>query len=100
MVQYFSQRKSIKGMIVVMDCRRPLMPFDQRMLEFASDTGCPVHVLLTKADKLSRGAAAANFEKTREQLSESVGLQLFSATKRQGLEDASDVVASLLSRAD
>jgi GTP-binding protein len=100
MDDYFRQRQSLAGLIVVMDCRRPLMPYDRKMLEFAGETGCPVHILLTKADKLSRGAASASFEKTRKQLAEGVGLQLFSALKKQGVDEAREVVEQLLGVAE
>ena len=53
---YFASRASLKGVIVVMDVRRPLTPHDRSMLELALGYGLRVHVLLTKADKLGRGA--------------------------------------------
>ncbi|NNF17676.1 MAG: YihA family ribosome biogenesis GTP-binding protein [Gammaproteobacteria bacterium] len=96
MGQYFERRQCLQGLVILMDSRRPLMPFDQHMLEFAGDAGCPVHILLTKADKLSRGAAAASFETTRQQLAPGVGLQLFSALNRQGVDDARAVISQFL----
>jgi hypothetical protein len=59
MDSYFRRRQSLAGLFLVMDARRPLTEFDQGMLGWAREAGCPVHILLTKADKLSRGAAAA-----------------------------------------
>ncbi|MEM7083352.1 MAG: ribosome biogenesis GTP-binding protein YihA/YsxC [Pseudomonadota bacterium] len=96
MGDYFAHRQCLSGLIVMMDARRPLMPFDEQMLEFAGSAGCPVHILLTKADKLSRGAAAKSFEQTRRQLADGVGIQLFSALKKQGLDEAREVLAAML----
>ncbi len=99
MGQYFEHRRTLRGLVVIMDVRRPLMPFDEQMLVYAGAAGLPVHVLLTKADKLSRGAAAAAFRKTRQALDERVGLQLFSALDGRGVEEAREVVAAWLTPA-
>lgn len=96
MGSYFEQRQCLAGLIVMMDSRRPLMPYDQQMLEFAGAAGCPVHILLTKCDKLSRGAAANSFNKTRRQLASGVGIQLFSALHKTGVEEARDVLSAML----
>ncbi|MEY2920618.1 MAG: hypothetical protein RL261_1923, partial [Pseudomonadota bacterium] len=53
---YFGKRESLRGTIVVMDVRHPLTDHDQAMLELAMTRNLPVHILLTKADKLGRGA--------------------------------------------
>lgn len=95
MGDYFEHRKCLSGLVVMMDSRRPLMPYDVQMLEFAGAAGCPVHILLTKADKLSRGAASKSFQATRRQLTEGVGIQLFSALNKQGVEEAREVLAAL-----
>lgn len=92
MEDYFQHRQTLMGLVVVMDSRRPLMPFDLEMLAFAGSAGLPVHVLLTKADKLSRGAAAAAFRKTRAELDPRIGLQLFSALDGRGVEEGREVV--------
>jgi GTP-binding protein len=65
MDSYFRQRQSLSGLFIVMDARRPLTDFDQGMLGWAAQAGCPVHILLTKADKLSRGAASAALHSVR-----------------------------------
>ncbi|MFK8029973.1 MAG: ribosome biogenesis GTP-binding protein YihA/YsxC [Gammaproteobacteria bacterium] len=96
MGDYFEHRKCLSGLIVMMDSRRPLMPYDRQMLEYAVEAECPVHILLTKSDKLSRGAAAKSFQQTRKQLAEGVSIQLFSALKKQGVDEAREVLASLL----
>jgi GTP-binding protein len=88
MAEYFESRQSLAGLIVIMDVRRPLMPFDQQMLAYGGAAGLPMHVLLTKADKLSRGAGNGALQKTRAQLDERVGIQLFSALNGTGLDQA------------
>ena len=88
MTAYFERRRSLAGLVIVMDCRRPLTDFDRQMLGWAESSGCGIHVLLTKADKLSRGKASATLLATRKQLGEGVGVQLFSALKGTGLEEA------------
>jgi GTP-binding protein len=87
---YLQTRQALRGLILLMDTRRPLMPQDVQMLEWCLHVNMPVHVLLTKADKLSRNQAAATLQKVRRELREVedlVSLQLFSALKHQGLED-------------
>jgi GTP-binding protein len=85
---YFRQRRSLAGLFLMMDVRHPLTEFDQGMLDWAEAAGCPVHVLLTKADKLSRGAGAAVLLKLRKALGEFADVQLFSALKGTGVEPA------------
>ena len=57
MEAYFNQRRSLAGLILVMDVRRPLTEYDRQMLAWSEGVGCLTHILLTKADKLSRGKA-------------------------------------------
>jgi GTP-binding protein len=88
MEAYFVNRRSLVGLVLVMDCRHPLTDFDKQMLEWTTTNGCRVHILLTKADKLSRGAGAGTLLKVRKEVSELATVQLFSATKKTGLEEA------------
>jgi len=95
---YFTQRHCLRGVVVVMDCRHPLTDFDQLMLQWCSHARLPVHLLLTKADKLSRGAAAAVLHKVRGRLAQEfpsadISTQLFSALKRTGLAQAREILA-------
>lgn len=96
---YFRQRQCLRGVVVVMDCRHPLTEFDQQMLRWCAHARLPVHLLLTKADKLSRGAATAVLHKVRGELAhsykESIGAtaQLFSALKRTGVAEAQEKLA-------
>jgi len=88
MESYFVGRQSLVGLVLVMDCRHPLTEFDQQMLAWTTSNGCRVHVLLTKADKLSRGAAGSALLKVRKGVGNLATVQLFSATKKTGLEEA------------
>ncbi|MGI9265671.1 MAG: ribosome biogenesis GTP-binding protein YihA/YsxC [Gammaproteobacteria bacterium] len=88
MEAYFEGRESLAGLFVVMDCRRPLRDFDFQMLSWADYKQCPAHVLLTKADKLSKGKASAALHATRRELGENTTVQLFSALKSTGVDEA------------
>jgi GTP-binding protein len=95
---YFRRRRSLAGLFIVMDARRPLTEFDQGMLGWAAEAGCPVHILLTKADKLSRGAGAAALLRVRKAVGDAATAQLFSALKGTGVEAAREVLDTLLAR--
>jgi GTP-binding protein len=87
---YLQKRESLRGLILMMDVRRPLQPFDQQMLSWAIEASMPVHVLLTKSDKLKRGAASTALLKVRAELKPYEGLasvQLFSAMKHEGRKE-------------
>jgi GTP-binding protein len=93
---YFLRRQSLAGLFIVMDARRPLTDFDQGMLNWARQAGCPVHILLTKADKLSRGAGAAALLGVRRTVGDAATVQLFSALKGTGVDAAREVLDALL----
>lgn len=93
---YFSDRRSLSGLFVIMDCRRPMTDVDQQMLAMADAVACPVHVVLTKADKLSRGKAAAALQATRKSLTDRASVQLFSALTGQGIDEARAMLETLL----
>ena len=88
MAEYFEIRASLKGMFLIVDIRRQLTDFDHEMLAFAESVGLPVHVLLTKSDKLKRGQAANALLKVRRDLGEIATVQQFSALNRQGEDEA------------
>jgi GTP-binding protein len=94
---YFEERKSLCGLLLVVDARRKLSDFDRKMLSFADSVDLPVHVLLTKADKLKRGQASAALLQVQKELDGQASVQLFSASKRQGVEDARIVLEKFLS---
>jgi GTP-binding protein len=93
---YFEDRQSLKGLILVVDIRRRLTDFDHQMLALAASVGLPVHVLLTKADKLKRGQASTALLEVRKALGDAATAQLFSALKKQGIEEARDVLEQWL----
>ena len=84
---YLQQRQSLRGLVLMMDTRHPLQPFDEQMLGWAMAASMPVHILLTKSDKLKKGPAKSTLLKVRAQLAEHgdlVSVQLFSALKHTG----------------
>ncbi len=90
METYLHERQSLYGIILVMDIRHPLTEFDWQMIEWCGYSKKPLHILLTKADKLNHGAAKNTLFKVQRELQEqdlSVSLQLFSALKRTGIDD-------------
>lgn len=97
---YLGSRHSLVGVVLLMDIRHPLTDFDCMMLDWAKASRLPIHVLLTKADKLAYGAAKNALLKVRQEVlkgwGEVASLQLFSAPKRQGIEEAQQVLAGWL----
>ncbi|HSD68157.1 MAG TPA: ribosome biogenesis GTP-binding protein YihA/YsxC [Woeseiaceae bacterium] len=93
---YFETRQSLCGLLLVADVRRGLTDFDRRMLGFAGQVRVPVHLLLTKADKLKRGQAASTLLQVRKELGQSASAQLFSALDHQGEEQARSVLQGFL----
>jgi len=88
--QYLQQRYSLKGVVLVMDIRHPMKEFDHMMVEWCLSTQVPLHVLLTKADKLKRGPAQSTALKIRKELTQVLGdkvtVQAFSSLKRTGID--------------
>jgi len=85
-------------MFLIVDIRRQLTDFDRRMLAFGDSVGLPVHVLLTKTDKLKRGQAATALLEVRRDLGELATVQHFSALSRMGEEEARGKLEELLNR--
>lgn len=85
---YFQSRQSLRGLLLIVDIRRQLTDFDRQMIAFAEDVRLPVHVVLTKADKLKSGRQAAAKLAVERELGTRASVQLFSALKRQGEDDA------------
>jgi GTP-binding protein len=95
---YLQSREALRGMVLIMDARHPLTPLDWQMLEWFAPTGKPVHILLTKSDKLSRSAAIKTLTAVKKSLVEWpwVSVQLFSSLKKQGMGEAEAVIAPWL----
>ena len=90
MTQYISDQLPLKGLVVIMDIRHPLNDYDWQMLEWCHHYGLPAHVLLTKADKIKRGAQQNSKLKTQKQLKDAnidASVQVFSALKKTGLDE-------------
>ncbi len=92
---YLKQRQCLQGVFLIMDIRHPLTEFDQRMIEWCHYYDLPLHILLTKADKLKYGAAKntlLNVRKAMQALRPKPSVQLFSSLKRIGAEEAHEVL--------
>jgi len=97
---YLGSRASLAGVILLMDVRHPLTEFDRMMLDWSRASQMPLHLMLTKADKLAFGAARNTLLKVQKEVrqgwGEGISVQLFSAPKRQGIEEAHGVLARWL----
>ena len=93
---YLSQREALRGVFLVMDIRHPLTDFDRRMIEWCLHFELPMHIALTKSDKLSRGGAQDALQKVSRAIEsnygDSISLQLFSAQKKSGIDQAHAVL--------
>ena len=96
---YLQTRDSLFAMVLIMDARHPLTPLDEQMLNWFMPTGKPVHVLLTKADKLTRQEALKTLRSVQARLRHFAGnysVQLFSSLKKRGMEETEAVIAGWL----
>lgn len=91
---YLSERTSLKGLILLMDVRRPLTELDQQMLYWCNQCAMPVHTLLTKADKLSKSQANNALLRVRRSVDwmEGASVELFSTRNKHGVESAQNRV--------
>ena len=90
LAHYLQVRTCLCGLILLMDIRHPLKDLDQTMINWALDRELPVHILLTKADKLSKSDVKNTLNKVKKQyelLPDLISVQAFSATKKTGLEE-------------
>lgn len=96
---YLARSSHLMGLVVIMDIRHPLTELDWSLLEWFRPLGKPVHVLLSKSDKLSRGPAQQTLLKVRAALQEAglpASVQLFSSLKKTGVDEAEAVVRTWL----
>jgi len=94
--EYLRTREELCGLVVIMDSRHPLTELDENLLDWFAPTGKPVHILLTKADKLSRQQAMLTLNRVKYYLDEhfpGCTVQLFSSLKRLGTEEAEGTIA-------
>jgi GTP-binding protein len=94
MEQYFQTRQCLRGVVLVMDIRHPMREFDQQMLSWCASADIPCHILLTKADKLKRGPAQSTLLKVRRDLPAIASIQVFSSSKKIGLDDLVDKLST------
>lgn len=89
--QYLNERQSLRGIVLVTDIRHPMQEFDKMMINWAVQSEMPLHVLLNKSDKLSRGAARETLLKYHQELQSSgfealVSAQIFSSISGEGVD--------------
>ncbi|MCK6388710.1 MAG: ribosome biogenesis GTP-binding protein YihA/YsxC [Zoogloea sp.] len=99
---YLTRRPNLIGLVLIMDSRHPLKDRDRTMIGWFAPSGRPIHVLLTKSDKLTRSEAAATLAAVKKELAplgEQVTVQLFSSLKKTGVEEVERVVGSWLAEA-
>ena len=95
METYLNDRQALCGIVLVMDIRHPLTEFDWQMVEWCEHRKLPLHILLTKSDKLKFGAAKTTLLQVQRELSRVeivVSLQLFSALNKVGIDDVHQVL--------
>ena len=91
---YLGKRRSLAGIVLLMDVRHPLKDQDRDLIGWAAALGIPLHVLLTKADKLSRGPGKSTLIAVRRELASipATTVQLFSALSGEGIDEARKVL--------
>ncbi len=106
LARFLAEREPLVGMVLVMDARHPFTELDHRMLAWFLPSGRKLHILLTKADKLTRREQQATLAKVSETLARDyeihaaqTGAQLFSSTRRLGLDEAESAVGAWLQHA-
>ena len=102
---YLQTRSQLIGLILIMDIRHPLKELDKRMLDFFAVTKQPVHILLSKADKLSKNEQIKTLAMVKKLLQpyvsrQQVTVQLFSSLKKQGIDEVNDIVTAWFSQHD
>jgi GTP-binding protein len=102
---YVQRREQLAALVLIMDSRRPFTELDIQMLEWFAPTGKPIHCILTKVDKLNRNESTNALRQARQILESYVDeegngfpftVQLFSALKRVGIDEANDKIIELL----
>lgn len=98
---YLSKRDQLAGLVVIMDIRRPMTDLDLKLIDWFRPTGRPIHILLSKADKLSRQEQTKALRSVKAEVATwgdaaLYSVQLFSSLKKTGVEDAESVLAGWL----
>jgi GTP-binding protein len=92
-------RRSLRGVVLIVDIRHELKDFDRTMIQFCADTDLPCHVLMTKADKVSRGEASKALETMKKMFRTNNvpgTVQVFSSLAKTGVEEARTRIIELL----
>jgi GTP-binding protein len=103
MENYLTHRKSLCGVVLVMDVRHPLTEFDWQMVEWCQHAQLPLHILLTKTDKLTYGAAKNTLLKVQKELQTincPLTIQLFSSFKKTGVDEVHQALDNLFKQSD
>lgn len=90
LAHYLEVRKCLRGLVLLMDCRHPLKDLDQMMVDWALDREIPVHILLTKSDKISRSDAKSGVLQVKKHYQfhdDLVSVQSFSSLKKLGIDE-------------
>jgi GTP-binding protein len=98
---YLTRRENLIGLVLIMDSRRPLTDLDIQMIHWFVPTGNPIHILLTKSDKLSRQEATLTLRHVREAIAVyggQVTVQLFFSLKKTGIEEAESAIGAWLNK--
>lgn len=101
--KYLQTRESLCGLVVIMDARHPLTPLDEQLLDWFAPTGKPIHILLTKSDKLSRQQATLTLNRVKSRLAERFpfcSVQLFSSLKKTGVDETEAVIGGWFAAAE
>lgn len=98
---YLNKREQLAGLVVIMDIRRPMTDLDLRLIDWFRPTGRPIHILLSKADKLSRQEQTKALRSVKAEVAtwgdaDLYSVQLFSSLKKTGVEEAEQVLARWL----
>ncbi|MDX2411317.1 MAG: ribosome biogenesis GTP-binding protein YihA/YsxC [Woeseiaceae bacterium] len=94
--QYFNSRESLNGLLLIVDIRRKLTDYDRQMMAFTDEAQLPIHILLTKADKLKRGQVATAVLQVKKEVGDRATVQPFSALNRQGEDEARAMLEKFL----
>lgn len=102
--EYLLSRQSLQGLVLLMDIRHPLKPQDQNMIQWSLESGIGIHLVLTKADKLSKSQATKTLMSVKKTFKDTenakrVSMQCFSALKKTGLDELQALLNVWLSNA-
>ncbi|HAA37045.1 MAG TPA: YihA family ribosome biogenesis GTP-binding protein [Gammaproteobacteria bacterium] len=98
--RYLEERKTLRALILPVDCRREPTAPDRKLIEWCAAADLPIHILLTKCDKLGRGKRLQALRDANKFLRGMplATTQLFSATQSIGVDEARERIAELLSQ--